>query len=449
MAKNTLNSNEETLPQKIILIVDDKKNILTVLEAFLSQHGYHIITAQGGREGYRQAVLQKPDLILCDIRMDDLDGLQLAGMLRSQGIEVPFIFITAFATVQGAVDAMKTGAFDYLTKPLDYERLGIVIRQALSKPKINVDHTNKIIGSSPAMQKVFRKIAAVSTSNVNVLITGESGTGKELITRAIHERSRRSSQPFVPVHCAAFSSTLLESELFGFEKGAFTGADERKSGFFELADGGTLFLDEISEIPLEVQVKLLRVLQEREFTRVGGINYIRIDVRLIAASNRDLGQLVENGRFREDLFYRLNVIPIHVPALRERSADIPALISDILKRTCEREALSTPQIDAEAITILQGYSWPGNVRELQNCIERLVVLSRPERINVEMVEEEIQMMVADRGGIIRSSHDEQESIVKALRRTNGNKSDAAKILGLSRRTLYYKLGKYGLTGNEN
>ncbi|POR04019.1 hypothetical protein AU468_04180 [Alkalispirochaeta sphaeroplastigenens] len=432
--------------QQKILIVDDKKNILTVLEAFLSEEGYEVLTAQGGREGYRRAVQDRPDLVLCDIRMDDIDGLQLASMLRSQGLELRFVFITAFATIQGAVDAMKGGAYDYLTKPLDYDRLRRVLRQALSKVKVDTVHTNRIVGSSPVMQKVFRKIAAVSASNVNVLITGESGTGKELIARAIHAQSQRAGSSLVPVHCAAFSPALLESELFGYEKGAFTGALDRKQGFFELADGGTLFLDEISEVSAEVQVKLLRVLQEREFTRVGGTDYVNVDVRLIAATNQNLGRLVEEGSFRQDLYYRLNVIPVEVPALRDRPSDIPELVGDILARTCKREQLPMPEIREEAFSVLDRHSWPGNVRELQNLIERIVVLNRPEQIDADMVRDELQVSPIEPRPLSRSPADEQELIIEALRRTRGNKSDAARILGLSRRTLYYRLEKYGLSG---
>jgi two-component system NtrC family response regulator/two-component system response regulator PilR (NtrC family) len=429
-----------------ILIVDDKKNILTVLEAFLTQEGYRVLTAQGGREGYRRAVQETPDLVLCDIRMDDMDGLQLAAMLRSQGLELRFVFITAFATVQGAVHAMKGGAYDYLTKPLDYARLRTVLQQALSKPTELDSKDHRIIGSSPAMQSVFRKISAVSASNVTVLIIGESGTGKELITRSIHAQSRRSGERFVPVHCAAFSPTLLESELFGYEKGAFTGAESRKHGFFELADRGTLFLDEISEVSPDTQVKLLRVLQEREFTRVGGTEYLKVDVRLIAATNRDLGALVEDGSFREDLYYRLNVVPIHVPPLRERRSDIPELVSSILEMTCAREELPIPEVDGETFAALDRYHWPGNVRELQNIIERVVVLHRPERITVDMVADELAGSMEQ--PLVRSGAEERDAILDALRRAHGNKSDAARLLGLSRRTLYYKLEKYHLTGKE-
>lgn len=425
-----------------ILIVDDKKNILTVLDAFLTQEGYHVLTAQGGREGYRRAVQDKPDLVLCDIRMDDMDGLQLAAMLRSQGLELRFVFITAFATVQGAVQAMKGGAYDYLTKPLDYNRLRTVLQQALSKPTEINSNDHRIIGSSPAMQSVFRKISAVSASNVTVLIIGESGTGKELITRSIHAQSRRNNERFVPVHCAAFSPALLESELFGYERGAFTGAETRKHGFFELADRGTLFLDEISEVSPDIQVKLLRVLQEREFTRVGGTEYLKVDVRLIAATNRDLGALVESGSFREDLYYRLNVIPIHVPPLRERRSDIPELVSSILETTCVREELPVPKVDGETYAALDRYHWPGNVRELQNIIERVVVLHRPEQVTVEMVEGELSG--SQDQPLFRSAAEERDAILVALRRSHGNKSDAARMLGLSRRTLYNKIEKHHL-----
>ena len=430
-----------------ILVVDDKRNILTVLESFLHQEGYRVATAQGGREAYRRALHEHPDLILCDIRMDDIDGLQLAAMLQSQGLSPRFVFMTAFATIEGAVDAMKSGAYDYLTKPLDYDRLSEVIRRALSAhaaPDTEGD-ARRIVGSSPAMMNIFRRIAAVAQSNATVLIHGESGTGKELIARAIHRQSRRAEAAFVPVHCASFAASLLESELFGYEKGAFTGAAARKAGFFEVADGGTLFLDEVSEIPAATQVSLLRVLQERSFTRVGGTEFVRVDVRLIAATNRELQAAVAAGSFREDLFYRLNVIPIRVPPLRERASDIPEITAAFLQETCPREGLAVPDLEPGALHAMSEYRWPGNVRELHNILERIVVLHRPERITKDLFLSEVQFTDPAHHEF---ASDERERIIEAIRRTGGNKSDAARLLGLPRRTLYYKLERYEITAED-
>jgi DNA-binding NtrC family response regulator len=428
---------------KTILVVDDKQNILTVLETFLSGLGYRVVTALGGREGYRRAVQDHPDLVLCDIRMNDIDGLQLAAMLRTQGLSLRFVFITAFATVQGAVDAMKGGAFDYLTKPLDYDRLKEVIRQSLAGPPEQRPERT-IVGSSSVMMKVFRRIAAVAASNATVLILGESGTGKDLIARAIHFQSRRHTGPFIPVHCASFNEQLLESELFGYEKGAFTGADVRKEGFFEVADGGTLFLDEVSEVSMATQVSLLRVLQERSFNRVGGTEFVRVDVRLIAATNKDLLSQVEQGLFREDLYYRLNVVPIHVPPLRDRRGDIPELGHSFLEETCRREQVVLPEVEDAAWDALGDYHWPGNVRELQNVLERLVVLHRPEQVTREMVLEEL----GNTGKKAPAGPDERGVIVDALRRFRGNKTGAARYLGLSRRTMYNRIDRFGITSGE-
>jgi DNA-binding NtrC family response regulator len=441
-----MNAPAET---KTILVVDDKRNILTVIETFLTGQGYRVVTAQGGRDGYRRAVMDHPDLILCDIRMNDIDGLQLAAMLKTQGLSFRFVFITAFATVQGAVDAMKGGAFDYLTKPLDYERMREVIRQALAGP-VDEPPEKTIIGSSPSMMKIFGRIAAVANSNSTVLIVGESGTGKELIARAIHRQSKRNQGPFIPVHCASFNEQLLESELFGYERGAFTGAENRKKGFFEVADGGTLFLDEISEVSMSTQVSLLRVLQERSFNRVGGTDFVRVDVRLIAATNQDLIAAVSRGDFREDLYYRLNVVPMHVPPLRDRRSDIPELCNQFLHETCLREQIEPPEVDDDVWNVLNDYHWPGNVRELQNFLERLVVLHRPDRITQSIVLEEFgSSLDAIRNGAgMRTHFDERDVIIDALRSAGGNKTDAARSLGFSRRTIYNRIARHGISPDE-
>lgn len=432
---------------KKILIVDDKKNILTVLETFLTGLGYQVRTAQGGKDGYRVAMVFDPDLILCDIRMGDIDGLQLAGMLRAQGVEKKFVFITAFASVQGAVEAIKAGGFDYLTKPLDYQGLKEVIRQALLEKPVAAPK-RRIIGSSEAMRSIFQRISAVAATNSTVLIIGESGTGKELIARAIHDQSRRHSGPFVPVHCASFNENLLEAELFGFERGSFTGATHRKTGFFEVADQGTLFLDEISEVSPATQVSLLRVLQERTFTRVGGTEFIKVDVRVIAATNRDLLDLVREKLFREDLYYRINVVPIVVPPLRHRVSDISELTREFVRSVCVNEQIGKiPEIAPEALHELEAYDWPGNVRELQNIIERILVIHKPAEITREMVAAETG--IARRAGQDQKSWTEERSLlIDALRRTGGNKTEAASLLRLSRRTLYNRITRLRIDSAE-
>ncbi len=428
----------------IILIIDDKENILKVMKVILEKEGYSVLTAQGGREGLKKAVEEHPDLIISDIRMDDLSGTELFHLLKSRGFSIPFIFITAFASIEGAVSAIKEGAVDYLTKPVDYDYLKKTIARMLKIPLSGLKGGKQLIGNSPVMERLFKRVNAVAKSNATILITGESGTGKELIAKAIHTASQRRERRFIPINCSALSEHLLESELFGYEKGAFTGADIRKQGFFETAHNGTLFLDEVSELPPSTQVKLLRVLQEHSFTRVGGTEFVEIDVRIIAASNKNLEDLVKSGTFRHDLFYRLNVIPILTPPLRDHLEDMEILVKAVVQRICLLEKIPVPKIAASFIHTLKTYSWPGNVRELENLMERLLILHHPVILEEQLLYEESNMFGVHPGAGLS----ERERILNALRLCGGNKTESSKILAIPRRTLYHKIDKYAIRTEE-
>lgn len=373
---------------KSILIVDDEPNIRRVLSAVFEKAGYQVYTAENGKKALDIiSTEQNLDVVLCDLIMPDLNGVEVLKTAREINPRLSLIMITAHGTIKTAVDAMKLGAFDYITKPFDMDEIKLVVKNALERSQLLVENTqlkqelksryrfDEIVGNSGKMQEVFKIIERVANSNATVLIRGESGTGKELVARAIHYNSPRASKPFIAVSCAALPETLLESELFGHEKGAFTGAVGQKAGRFELAHQGTLFLDEIPEISPAVQVKLLRALQEREFERVGGTKTVKVDVRLIAATNRDLEQLVADGQFRADLYYRLQVIQIFLPPLRERREDIPALVEHFIAKFNAQNNKNIRYATKEAMDLLMNYSWPGNVRELENAIERAVVLT--------------------------------------------------------------------------
>ena len=429
-----------------LLVVDDKANIRKVLKIILEKEGHTVETASSAREGLRKALAQDLDVIICDIRMEDMDGNELFHLLRSRGRNIPFIFITAFATVRGAVSAIKDGAVEYLTKPLDYGLLkktivALIDQQSQPAP---VDKDAVLVGTSPAMTALAERIRTVGGSSSTVLISGESGSGKELVARQIHSLSARKDKPFVPVNCSALSMSLLESELFGYERGAFTGAETQKKGIFEFADGGSLFLDEVSEIDPAIQVKLLRVLQERCFTRVGGNRPVKVDVRLIAATNRRLEELIDRGQFRRDFYYRLNVIPIRVPALREHLQDLPELVGYFCVQIGTRERLPRPSVSPGFIERLSSYPWPGNVRELENLIERILVLYRPKRLEAHYID--VELTPGGPSGSHKRS--ERDRIVSALRLTQGNKTEAAKVLDLPRRTLYNKIEKFGIQKEE-
>jgi DNA-binding NtrC family response regulator len=451
-----------------LLVVDDEKNAREGLKAFLEGLGYDVLTAASGEEALRQIEKEQPDIVLSDLRMPGLDGVALLEKVRAKHAGIIVILLTAYGTVENAVKAMKMGAFHYLTKPINLEELEWVVKKALVQRGLEEENRElrrelfrerfeegTIISQSKKMKQVLELIDRSAASRATILLQGESGTGKELLAHRIHELSPRRNQAFLAVHCAALPETLLASELFGHEKGAFTGAVERKAGRFELANGGTLFLDEVAEIPLEMQVKLLRVLQGGEFERVGGTKTLRADVRLVCATNKDLAQEVRQGRFREDLFYRINVIAIKIPPLRERREDIRPLMNTFIREFSRANQKAIEGIDDEAVDCLEGYRWGGNVRELKNVVERMVVLCQTRRLTLANVPEDIRSGEGIlKGGStegslnLRSSNlqgVEREMIRLKLEECHGNKSRAAAKLGISRRTLYRKIEEYGLS----
>jgi two-component system response regulator HydG len=447
-----------------VLVVDDDLAHRTMLRTLLSSWGYEVSEADDGGSAI-EAVRRRPfDLVLMDIRMIHVSGIEALEEIKAFNPAIPVILMTAFASVETAVEALKKGAYDYLTKPLDFDELQVAIGRAMEHSRLREENRllkeslglqfdrGNLIGRSAAMTGLLETVAQVAPSEATVLITGESGTGKEVIAGALHYNSPRREGPFIKINCAAIPETLLESELFGHEKGAFTGADRRKEGKFRQASGGSLFLDEVSEMSVGMQVKLLRVLQEREITRVGGEEVIRVDVRVIAATNRDLLREIDTGRFRQDLFYRLNVVTLHVPPLRERKDDIPPLAEHFLRIFAEKNRKSVKGFSPQAMDRLIRYDWPGNVRELMNTVERGVVMSRSQYID----EGELTPILLDRpvaaghgqaggaGGESSLEALEKATILKTLEQTGGNKSEAARRLGITRRTLHQKLKKYGM-----
>jgi two-component system response regulator HydG len=448
--------------QGTILVVDDDSAHRTMLRTLLTGWGYTISEADDGSTAIQKVHEQAFDLILMDIRMIKVSGLEALMEIKAFNPAIPIIIMTAYSSVESAVEALKNGAYDYLTKPLDFDELRLTVQRAMDHTHLREENrllreslgsqfdTRNIIGRSEAMVRLLETVAQVAASEATVLITGESGTGKEMIAGAIHFNSRRKEGPFVRINCAAITETLLESELFGHEKGAFTGAHRRKEGRFVQAHGGSLFLDEISEMSQAMQVKLLRVLQERELTRVGGEDPVRIDVRVIAATNRDLLKDMELGRFREDLYYRLNVVNLHIPPLRQRREDIPLLAQHFLARFSEKNSKSFKGITPQAMDRLLKYVWPGNVRELMNAVERGVVLGKSEYLDVEdlpLLMDELgeERSVSPLQGKISLEEVEKSTILKALESTGGNKSEAARRLGITRKTLTAKLKKYQST----
>ena len=442
-----------------ILVVDDESNARNALAEILKEEGYSVETAADGFKGLSRFNDYGPDLVLTDLKMPGMDGVELLKKVREADANTAVVVMTAFGAVDTAVAAMRAGAQDYLTKPINTEELLLVIDRALEQVKLRREtkelrsqlaeryRFDNIIGSSPKMQQVFKTIAQVAPSRATVALSGESGTGKELVAAAIHHRSSRSDGPFVKLHCAALAESLLESELFGHERGAFTGADRRREGRFEQANNGTLFLDEIGEISPSTQVKLLRVLQEHEFERVGGNQTLRVDVRLIAATNRSLKEMVVAGKFREDLFYRLNVINVRLPSLKERVSDIPALALHFLRRYAEENQKQVTRISDGALQRLVGYSWPGNVRELENVIERAVVLADGNAVEpAHLPPEVVPTTEASTEPLIPGSsmgEIERYAILKTLEAQGGSTSKAADVLGISVRKIQYKLQEYG------
>jgi len=450
-----------------ILIADDEKNLRWVLAKNLKEEGFSIIEAEDGEEAFNSFVDKEPDMVILDYRMPKIDGMEVLHRINKINEKIPVIMITAHGNTEAAVEAMKLGAVDYLTKPFDMEELKIKINKALNidwmtreieylKSENVQPFDKRIIGSSRIMHEVFEMIEKVADTHATVLITGESGTGKELIANAIHQKSPRSDQPYITVNCGAIPENLLESELFGYEKGAFTGAQSRKPGRFDRANGGTIFLDEVGELSLPLQVKLLRVLQEREFERVGGTAVIKADVRVIAATNRNLEQMVEEGAFREDLLYRLKVIPIHVPALRERREDIPLLTDFFIQKYAGILNKGSIKMDADILDILKRYDYPGNIRELENIIERMVILSSGGRTTMESLPKEVlkgaysykkDVFTLPEEGI--NLEEVEKSLVRqALEISNWNQTHAAKLLSIPRHALIYRMEKFGLNNKE-
>jgi len=449
-----------------VLIVDDEKHTREGLQRAL-EHEFDVYLADGAQQALNLLEAEHFDLMLADLRMPGMDGLQL--LKRALALSRPpiCILMTAYGTYETGVEAMKLGAYDCLSKPVNLDELEVKIKKALRSNQMEKENVElrqqldtkygveNIIGQSEVMKSVFETIQAVAPSRATVLISGPSGTGKELVAHAIHQLSPRKNGPFVPVHCAALATNLLESELFGHERGAFTGAVERRQGRFELADGGTLFLDEVGEIGAQVQVKVLRVLEERTFERVGGSKMLSTDVRVIAATNRDLPQMVREDKFREDLYFRLNVVSIVLPSLAERRADIALLATHFLAESARENNKPVKELTQDAMNALLAYAWPGNVRELRNYIERAVVLSKGDKITLRELPAEVRETAATAGGqmlpgkIARADitieEAEKQMIVRALRETNGNRTEAAKRLGISRRTLHRKLHVYQLT----
>jgi DNA-binding NtrC family response regulator len=445
-----------------ILVVDDEKNIRIGLKQPLEMDGYNVMIAADGAEALKIFEENVIELIITDLKMPNFSGEELLRRVISANPNIPVIILTGHGTIESAVTAMREGAYDFLTKPVNLDRLSLLVKRALSNRELILSHRalqeelqkknqfSNIIGKSSKMKKIFEIVKQVAPTKASVLITGESGVGKELIADAIHFNSPRKEKAFIKVHCAALTETLLESELFGHEKGAFTGATMRKRGRFELAHNGTLFLDEIGEINQNVQIKILRVLQERTFERVGGEETLEVDVRIIAATNRDLKEEIKNGSFREDLYYRLNVVNIEIPLLSERTEDIPLLVSSFIKELSVENNKEIKGIDSKATKALYAYPWPGNVRELRNCIESAIVMCKTDIITIDDLPPYIQSN-SDTNFIklpcgISLSEAEKTIITFNLNQNNGNKSKTAEILGIGRKTLHRKIKEYNIEG---
>lgn len=443
-----------------ILVIDDEKNIRTGLAAALELDGYEVLLASDGAEGLDIALHSEIDLVITDLRMPGVSGEEVLRRISSETPGIPVIVLTGHGTVESAVDAMRSGAYDFLTKPLNLDRLSLLVKRALQSRELILQHRElekeiesrksfeHIIGKSPAMAKVFEIVKRVAPTKASVLITGESGVGKELIANALHNLSTRNDKPFIKVHCAALAESLLESELFGHEKGSFTGAVSRKRGRFELAHSGSIFLDEIGEIDQLVQVKILRVLQEKKFERVGGEETLEVDVRVITATNRDLEKEIVEGKFREDLFYRLNVVRIHVPPLRERKDDLPLLITAFIHEIAKENGKKIEGIDTKARSVLYAYDWPGNVRQLRNCIESAVVMTSGTVITLDdlppsILQQNESLSLHVPVGVTMAEA-EKQVILQTLSAQNGNKSKTAEVLGIGRKTLHRKLNEYGI-----
>jgi DNA-binding NtrC family response regulator len=446
-----------------ILLIDDEPNTLKVLSAILRKNSYEVLTAKTAEEGLDRLTKTGVDLVVTDYRLPGMNGAAFVEAIRASGRKMPVIVLTAYGSIEKAVDAMKRGAFSYLAKPVNTDALLTAVREAIEKHRLVLENISlksqlkernsfkNIVGKSKVMQDFFAMIETVGRSNSSVLISGESGTGKELVARAIHYVSQRADGPFIPIDCAALPEALLESELFGHEKGAFTTAYDRKTGQIELGQGGTVLLDEVGELPLSLQKKFLRFLQEREILRVGGKSRIKVDVRIIAATNRDLEALVKDGAFREDLFYRLNVVSLPVPSLRERKEDIPLLARHFLGRFNEENHKAINGIDADVMQLFMDHDWPGNVRELENTIERAVVLCPSDMITTAHLPASLRAkshIAEEFSGELNFSAVEKRLLLGALGKTSWNQTRAAEVLGISRKQLRTKMKNHGLLTDE-
>ena len=447
-----------------LLVVDDEPSARSGLEKLLRQEGYLVDAAADGPSALEIAADRPPDVVITDLKMPGMDGVELLTRLHEQDADLPVLVVTAFGDVNSAVTAMRAGADDYLTKPVDFDALTLAVERSMSRRDLRAEADNLrrqlreregeglegLIGASPAMQKVYRIARQVAAAKATVLITGESGTGKGELARAIHMKGSRAKQPFISLHCASLAESLLESELFGHEKGSFTGADRRRIGRFEQAHGGTLFLDEVGEIPPATQVKLLRVLQERTFERVGGNETITVDVRLVAATNRDLAADVQEGRFREDLYYRLNVVHIDMPPLRVRDTDVLLLANHFLRKFAKENMKRVDGFSDRARAKIVAHRWPGNVRELENAIERAVVLCDGGHIEEEHLPIDVAPVAKGAVRIPGSTMAEIEryAILATLEATNGSTTRAAEMLDISVRTIQYRLHEYGLAAKN-
>ncbi len=456
-----------------ILIIEDEAKMRRLLELNLGDDGFKTLSASDAETGLKLLASEPVHLVLTDLKLPGISGLEFLQTAKQQNPALPIVVMTAFGSVETAVEAMKAGASDYVLKPFSLAEMRMVVHKELDHSRLREENRSlrealgqkyshpNIVAISPKMQEVLATVERVAPTNSTVLLGGESGVGKDLIARAIHEKSRRASGPFIKINSTAIPENLLESELFGYEKGAFTGASTSKPGKFELADKGTLFLDEIGDVPPATQVKLLRVLQEREFERLGGTRTIKVDVRLIAATNRDLRAALEDGTFREDLYYRLNVVPIDIPPLREHKEDIPGLANLFLARFANESRRpetpgTTSRISPAAMLVLVGHYWPGNVRELQNVIERASALASASPLEVADIQLDLPRNRASSGAAserflpdgMTLDQWEDEMIRESLKRTGGNKSQAARLLGLSRNALRYRLSKIGIDDSE-
>ncbi|HZY62836.1 MAG TPA: sigma-54 dependent transcriptional regulator [Edaphobacter sp.] len=456
-----------SLSSNRILVVDDDSSLRSIMKMQLEEAGYEVSLASDGAEAFDMVREIKPQLVITDLKMPT-SGLELLRLLSAEEIPPTVIVITAFGTVETAVQAMKMGAYDYVTKPLNFEELVLVVQRAIERQSLLEEVRNlrsaldqrygfeSIIGRSKSFLRVLDQAARVAQHDTTVLIHGETGTGKELLARAIHHNSRRKNKPFVTINCGAIPKDLVESELFGYTRGAFTGAHTSRPGRIEQADGGTLFLDEIGELPLEAQVKLLRVLQQGEISKIGASETTRVNVRVLTATHRNLQAMIEDGTFREDLYYRLAVVPLYLPPLRERKDDIPELVEYLFQKAKDRHNITDIQLTASIMPHLVAYRWPGNVRELENVLERLLVLASHKSIGEDDLPEEIRRVRTEASSFWLDLPDEgislegveRELILRALERFKGNQTHAAKYLDISRRTLIYRMEKYGLTQEE-